>query len=256
MLFTFTAQAYVRDPIARPVVLAPTGIDDLDHLPGGIGSGDVWVLAGAARSERSMLCVQLASALAAAGSSVRFFLGRDPIQETVARFSAHTRAGSLFDVRSTLPHLGEPWATWALDFVPRPESLRTEDWDVLPVGGPCCLVIDDLDLWGGEPAAFLPLARSYARREGCAVVITVPEYVLGQGDPATWQQWVRGSDVIMSVASQSDGYSTIQVLSHRAGPIATLDTYGHFEGARFETPQTAPRSVPPTAPQGDGAAWP
>jgi hypothetical protein len=56
-------------------------------------------------------------------------------------------------------------------------------------------------------------------------------------DPA--QTWVRGAEIILSVAAQLDGYSQIQVLSNREGPMAALDTFGNSERARLETPRAA-----------------
>lgn len=226
-------------------MLAPTGIDDLDLLVGGVHAGDVWIIAGPARSGRTTLCVQLAAALGRAGTPVRYFLGRDSIRETAARLSAHTRSERLREARGALPASDEPWSTWALDFVPQPELLHTGEWAVLPVGGPCCLVIDDLDLWRGAPTDFLALARSHARGDGCAVIITIPLHELHVGDPETWQRWVRGADIIVSLNPRSDGLTNIELLSHRAGPFATIEAHGNFERARFETPPRTERSRPP-----------
>jgi hypothetical protein len=157
-------------------------------------------------------------------------------------------------MRAAVPTPREPWAGWALDFVPQPELLRTDDWEALPAGGPCCLVIDDLDLWRGEPATFLPLARAHARRAGCAVILSVPAHTLRQDDPATWHEWARGCDLILSLVPRPDDYLTIRFLSRRAGPIAEFDVDPKFERVRFDTPPNAPRSLAPTAPEQDGAA--
>lgn len=59
-------------------------------LLGGLRDGAVWVVTGPARSGRTALAIQLAAGLARSGSPVRFFLGRDPIQEMAGRLTAHT----------------------------------------------------------------------------------------------------------------------------------------------------------------------
>lgn len=246
-LFTFTAADYLASPLPRPAALASTGIADLDHCTGGVRSGDVWVITGPARSGRSTLAVQLTSRLADAGLPVRFFLGRDPIQEVAVRLSALTRSERLYERRAMSPNLDEPWSAWAMDFVPQPDLQTADDWSVLPSAGPCALVVDDLDLWRGDPADFLPLARAHARGEGCCVIVSVPEGVIDVGGP-DWQRWVRGADVIASLEPRLDDYTTLRLLSHRAGPTAAIDLLPHFERARFETPTSRSRAVPPTRP--------
>jgi hypothetical protein len=250
-VFTFTAQAYAADPLPRPQVVARTGVEDLDCLLGGIRAGDVWVITGPPRSGRSMFAIQLTCALAAAGSPVRFFLGRDPIQETAARFSAHTRSAGLRGIRDTAPALDEPWTGWALDFVPPPHPYRTDDWDVLPGPGACSVVVDDLDLWRGDPADFLELSQAQARKGDAAVIFTIPEHLLGRNNPATWQRWVRGADVIVELEPYPDDDMVIRVLSHRAGPTTELGVHAIFERVRIETPRSVRRVDPPTSPPAD-----
>jgi hypothetical protein len=251
-VFTFTAQAYAADPLPRPQVVARTGIEDLDALLGGIRAGDVWVITGPPRSGRSMLAVQLTCALAAAGSSVRYFLGGDSIQETVARFSAHTRSARLRETRDAPPTPDEPWAAWALDFVPRPHAHHTNSWDVLPGPGDCAVVVDDLDLWRGDPTDFLELGRAQARQGKSAVILTIPEHLLSRDNPATWQRWVRGADVIVELEPYPDGDMVIKVLSHRAGPTIAIGVYANFERVQIETPTPGKRVLPPTRPATDG----
>lgn len=254
MLFTFSAQAYAADPRLPAPVLASTGIDDLDHLLGGLRDGAVWVVTGPARSGRTALAIQLAAGLARSGSPVRFFLGRDPIQEIAARLTAHTERRRLTETRRTGPTGDEPWTRWAWDFVPQPKLQRTDDWEVLPTGGPCCLVIDDLDLWRGDPVDFLEIARSHARGRACAVILTLPEHCLRPQEPAAWQAWARGADVILALRPGEDA-ARIEIVTHRTGPCGTIEVYDHFERARFETPMRMERTRPPSRPiiveQGD-----
>ena len=245
--FTFSAQTYLADPLLPSPVLATTGIEDLDHLVGGVREGPVWVVTGPGRSGRTALAVQLGAALARAGSPVRFFLGRDPVQEIAARLTAHAQSERLTDSRSTAPTGGEPWAHWAWDFVPQPERQHTDDWDVLPAGGPCCLVIDDLDLWSGDPVDFLPLVRAHARGRGCAVILTLPTFRLRRNDPAVWQSWVRGADVIAALDNSDEGGLWIEILSHRAGPYGTIAVHNYFERARFENAPYPERARPPVS---------
>jgi hypothetical protein len=246
-LFTFTAADYLGSPLPRPAVLASTGIADLDHCTGGVRSGDVWVITGPARSGRSTLVVQLSAKLAEAGTPVRFFLGRDPIQEVAARLSALTRLERLYERRAMSPTLDEPWSGWALDFVPQPDLQTADDWSVLPSAGPCALVVEDLDLWRGDPLDFLPLARAHARGERCCVIVTVPDVVIDVGGP-NWQRWVRGADVIVALEPRLDDYTTLRLLSHRTGPTAAIDVLPYFEQARFESPTSRGRAVPPSLP--------
>lgn len=247
-LFTFTASDYLASPLPRPPVLTSTGITDLDHCTGGIRDGDVWVVTGPARSGRSILALQFAAKLADAGTPVRLFLGRDPVQEVAARLSAHTGSARLSERRAMSVTLDEPWSTWAFDFVPQPHLQTTDDWSVLPSAGSCAVVVDDLDLWRGDPVDFLPLARSHARGAGCCVIVTVPDCVLFPAYGGAWQQWVRGADVIVALEPRQDDYTTLRLLSHRAGPTAILDVLTHFERARFESPTSPSRTVPPTQP--------
>jgi hypothetical protein len=250
-VFTFTAQAYATDPLPRPPVVARTGIEDLDALLGGVRAGDVWVITGPPRGGRSMLAVQFACSLAAAGSPVRYFLGRDPIQETVARFSAHTRPARLRETRDAPPTPDEPWVTWALDFVPQPHAHHTNSWDVLPGSGDCAVVVDDLDLWRGDPTDFLELSRAQAREGNSAVILTIPEPALRMDHAPTWQRWVRGADVILGLEPHPDGEMVIKVLSHRAGPTTELGVNAIFERVRLESPSSVKRVVPPTRPPTD-----
>jgi hypothetical protein len=250
-VFTFTAQAYAADPLPRPQVVARTGIEDLDVLLGGMRAGDVWVITGPPRSGRSMLAVQLACSLATAGAPVRYFLGRDPIQETVARFSAHTRPARLRETRDAPPAPDEPWLAWALDFVPQPHSHHTNSWDVLPGPDDCAVVVDDLDLWRGDPADFLELSRAQARQGNSAVILTIPESALRMDHAPTWQRWVRGADVILGLEPYADGDMVIKVLSHRAGPTTAIGVNAIFERVRVETPPSGSRVAPPTRPTTD-----
>ena len=250
-VFTFTAQAYAADPLPRPQVVARTGIGDLDALLGGVRAGDVWVITGPPRCGRSMLAVQLACSLAAAGSPVRYFLGRDPIQETAARFSAHTRPARLRETRDAPPAQDEPWLAWALDFVPQPHLHHTNSWDILPGSGDCAVVVDDLDLWRGDPANFLELSRAQARQGNSAVILTIPESALRMDHAPTWQRWVRGADVILGLEPHPDGDLVLRVLSHRAGPTTELGVDAIFERVRIETPSSTKRTAPPTRPHAE-----
>ena len=249
VLFTLSAHAYAENAPGRPPVLAPTGLSDLDLTWGGIRAGDVWVVTGPPHGGRSMLCIQLAASLAAAGVPVRFFLGRDPLHETVSRLRSHTLGRRLVHSRSTSPQPDESWTSWALDFVPVPALNHTDDWNLLPGKGDCSLVVDDLDLWQGDPADFLDLARSWVGGPGDrAVVLTVPQHVLRESEPASWQRWVRGADVIAAIHPDGTGASSVTVLSHRAGPMGTMPIHDDFEHARLASPRGGSRGVPPPTP--------
>jgi KaiC/GvpD/RAD55 family RecA-like ATPase len=87
----FTPEQVAADPPGWPATLAGSGVLDLDQVTSGIRERSVWVVSGPPRAGRSMLGVQLARNLAAAGVPVRILLGRDGAAEVVARF----RAGSL-----------------------------------------------------------------------------------------------------------------------------------------------------------------
>lgn len=244
--FTFTPTDYLRQPPSRQPVLARTGVSDLDQLLGGIRAGDVWVVAGPPRSGRSMLSIQLAAALADAGSPVRYFLGHDPIHETVSRFRAHTLGEPIEECRGRQPSAEEAWLGWSLDFVPDQRTQLT-DHQVLPSPGPCSLVIDDLDLWIGEPTDFLDLARTWVQGTDRAAVITVPEHILRDPDPAIRQRWVRGANVILTIGQDTDGYTRFVIESNRAGPTTTIDIDDRFTYATFRSRALPNRAEPPTA---------
>ena len=232
MSLVFTPVQVRAGPPVWPVTLAGTGISDLDRLTSGLREQSLWVVAGLPRSGRSMLLVQLVCRLAAAGVPVRFVLGRDGAAEVVARVRAGSLGRSLSQCRRDAPSGSEQWLGWPLHFDPDRSRHSTRDWDPPPGGA---LLIDDLDLWDDPALEVAAAARTWANHPGRIVVVAVPSHVLQRDDPAAWQTWVRLADVIVEIGPDSDGAAPLRLLSHRAGPVGTVEVRIDFERATLST---------------------
>ena len=229
----FTPEQVAADPPGWPATLAGSGVLDLDQVTSGIRERSVWVVSGPPRAGRSMLGVQLARNLAAAGVPVRIVLGRDGAAEVVARFRAGSLGRSLSECRREPPAPDEPWLGWPLEFDPDRSRYEEGAWTAMPATG--ALFVDDLDLWPDAVLDFGPVARRWVDHPGRVVIVTVPSHVLRPDDPPTWQAWVRLADVIVEIGRDSDGAAPLRVLSHRHGPVATCHVAVDFERASLSS---------------------
>lgn len=242
----------------------PTGLSDLDTLTRGILPGTLWVVLATPGTGRTTLACQLAVRTGAAGAETVLILGNEPPATALAnilcaegRVPQHgLLAGGLDEeacVRLADAQLrASRWPLWVLttrdDAWHLPTSTSTPDarrWfdpsAVMPRRIASVLIMDVADaLAGGDSTtvlAFLPRLRAWAQGTGMAIIVTVPEEGLLEGDAAS-AALRRHSDVALRL-QRSDlldfdatdaGEATIHVLRHRNGPAAriTVAFQGHF----------------------------
>lgn len=254
-----TESANLPDPVVVQGGEAPprysTGLRDLDERAGGLGIGELWVLASAPGQGRSTLATQLAVGLAVDHQVPTWLLSnRDAGHAVSARAHAclgrvplrHLQDNRLTEQsRSRLASTRERLLQAPLSFVA--EAYAAHRWVNDPrlraANGPVAAVFDDPD-W--RPGWHLEQARALADT-GTIVVVTLPRGRILAGDAfrCDLEADMALADVVLEVRLhnlaavgtgqlvEEPGEAAIAVLRNRRGPCgtATVLHLGHY--ARF-----------------------
>lgn len=194
-----------------------------------------------------MLAVQFAVALASGGLPVRFYLGRDPVREVLARMKANVTGGTLRECQEGPFEAPAEWSVWAWDFVPCPPYPERTDPALFPEPGPCAVVVDDLDLWQADELEIAEQAHRWVERgSGRRIaILTAPQHVARPDDAARWQRWVRAADQIFDVREVDAGETVVTAVTNRRGPRGEIVVDGLYGRARFRDPSSPSRPHPP-----------
>jgi replicative DNA helicase len=232
-----------------------TGLHELDERLGGVGTGEMWVVAGAPGQGRSMLLTQLARRLACEHEVPTWLSSnRDPAVVVSGRLHAATARVSLNhiaddriteDDRNRLDHARALLAAAQLRVVDgsRAADRMIDDLNWRRRRGPVAVLLDDPN-WRSQWE--LQRARELADR-GAAVVVSIPRSRVCDG-PAYQSDLLQDAslaDIVIEVrhvdlaAAEVDprydqsGYAALAVLRNRRGPVGTalVAFQGHY--ARF-----------------------
>jgi hypothetical protein len=124
-----------------------------------------------------------------------------------------------------------------IEFDPDSNGRFTDDVGRFPMDG--AYVIDDLDCWVGDPLTLIGYGRRWSRRPGRMLIVTVPRYELGTDEESgiRWQAWCRSADVILEVRLVDGTDATLEVLSHRSGPVASIELDAMLHFAEYRNPR-------------------